>query len=267
MAGIDDELSRLWILCRVGITYGAKRFDFPRALSVSPDKTSAIGGGLMFSTVENSKSVTRLSAIVERLRELNVLPPGNKTDAAAGIFESDTGQVTLDTASGGEMQVRTPRLECGVLKKHSMMKLDALTINRCSVPAAVSMISIDGTHDLRNARRLLLVFSTDARNTGMKFASAKESELTEWGTFPVLARTGRLAISLERATPAETVTAYALKLNGERAGTVPVDSDGARLFLDIDTAGLDQSGATPFFEIVIGDKDGSSVPSPQNQSP
>jgi hypothetical protein len=267
MVGVDDELSRLWILCRVGITYGTKRVDFPRALSVSPDKTSAIGGGLMFSTVENSKSVTRLSAIVARLRELNVLRPENKTNPAAGIFESDTGQVTLDTASGGEMQVRTPRLECGVLKKHSMMKLDAMTINRCSVPAAVSMISIDGTQDLRNARRLLLVFSTDARNSGMKFASAKETELTEWGTFPVLTRTGRLAISLDRATPAETVTAYALKLNGERAGTVPVVSDGGRLFLDMDTAELGESGATPFFEIVVVNEAGSSLPAPQNQSP
>lgn len=221
----------------------------------------------MFSTVENSKSVTRLSAIVQRLRELNVLPPENKTNPEAGIFESDTGQVTLDTGSGGEMQVRTPRLECAVLKKHSMMKLDAVTINRCSVPAAVSMISIDGMKDLRNARRMLLVFSTDARNTGMKFASAKESELTEWGTFPVLARTGRLALSLDRATPAGNVTAYALRLNGERAGTVPVESDGARLFLDIDTAGLSESGPTPFFEIVIEDKGVSSLPAPQNQTP
>lgn len=142
-----------------------------------------------------------------------------------------------------------------------------MTINRCSVPAAVSMISIDGTQDLRNARRLLLVFSTDARNSGMKFASAKETELTEWGTFPVLTRTGRLAISLDRATPAETVTAYALKLNGERAGTVPVVSDGGRLFLDMDTAELGESGATPFFEIVVVNEAGSSLPAPQNQSP
>jgi len=258
MAGIDDELSRLWILCRVGITYGAKRSDFSRVLSVSPDKTSAIGGGLMFSTVENSKSVTRLSAIVDRLRELNVLSPQNKTNPAAGIFESDTGQITLDTGSGGEMQVRTPRLECGVLKKHSMMKLDALTINRCSVPAAVSMISIDGTRDLRTARRLLLVFSTDARNSDMKFADQNESALIEWGTFPVLVRTGRLAISLDRSIPDEEVRAYALNLNGERAGTIPIRSDGERLFLDIDTARLEKSGATPFFEIVVEDAAGSS---------
>ena len=259
MVGIDDELSRLWILCRIGITYGPKRVDYQKVLSVSPDKTSEIGGGLMFSTVENSKTVSRLTSIVEKLRELKVLPPENKTNPEAGIFESDTGQITLDTASGGEMKVRTPRFEGAVLKKHSVAELDALTIKRCSVPAAVSVISIDGKRDLRSSRRLLLVFSTDARNSNMKFSTAKEDELLEVGTYPVMVRTGQLTISLDRKAAGENVAAYALKLNGERAETIPVKCDGTRVLLDIDTQKLGESGPTPFFEIVLksGDTAGS----------
>jgi len=250
MVGIDDELSRLWPLCRIGVTYGKPLSPIPKGLSVSPDKTSQIGGSLMFSTVEAATSVERMSAIVNELRRLKVLGPENKSDPAAGILQSDTQQITIDTSSGGEMKVVTPKLEGAVLNQRGAIDLDAVRIRRCSVPASVTVVSIDGDKDLRSAKRLLLVFSTDARNTGMKFADARESEITDWGALPVVVRAGQLSVGIARNEPDQQAVAYALKLNGERAGKIPIRSVGTRWELDINTAQPGPAGPTPFYEIV-----------------
>ncbi|AHF94736.1 hypothetical protein OPIT5_24390 [Opitutaceae bacterium TAV5] len=256
LGAIDDELSRLWALCRVGITYGQKRHDYPKDLSVSPDKTSSISGSQMFSTVADSTSTARLAAIARQLRNRKILTPDNVTDPASGILQSDTRQVTLDTSPSarGELHVRSPRLEGSVLKTGHPQKLDALTIDRCTTPASVTLLSIDPdtTRNLRTARRLLLVFSTDARNSDMKFANATEDTLVDLGTLPVLVRTGQLGITLDRAT-AVRPRAWALNLNGTRAAEIPVDIGtfpaGARLTLAIDTANPTSAGPTPFYEI------------------
>jgi len=251
MGAIDDELSRLWMLCRVGISYGKKQVDFPSVLVVSPDKTSTIGGGLMFSAVENSQSHTRLSTIVDKLRALKVLASENTSNPEAGILESDTRQITLDTNSGGELQVRTPRLEGIVLKHDKLVKLDAMTIEKCSIPASVTLISLESKNSLRDAGHLLLVFSSDARNSQMTFANQNQDTLSGLGTLPVVVRTGQLKIVLARHKTSEKVKAYALKLNGERAEEVPVEVDGSNWIIVIDTARLTQAGPTPFFELMI----------------
>ena len=260
MKAIDDELSRLWVLCRVGITYGPRRADYPKSLSVAPDKTSAIGGSVWFSAVAASDSTSQLSAIVARLREAKVLPASNRSDPARGLLQSDTGEVTLDTAAGGELFVHAPRLEGAVLKSDRKAKLDALTIEACTVPASVTVASLEAGHGVRDASRLLLVFSTDARNRGMTFADATEETLANPGTLPVLARTGELRITLARSGPALNVKAYALRLDGERAEEIPVAAAGQTLSLDIDTARLAQAGPTPFFEIVDAPDEKSALP-------
>ena len=260
MVGIDDELSRLWPLCRIGVTYGEPKADFGKVLSIAPDKTSTIGGSLMFSTVESSDSVSRMETLVAELRRLNVLGPENSTDPRKGILQSDTGQITLDTGAGGEMTVRTRRLEGAVLKSRSSLDIDAVKIRRCSVPASITLVSIDGDNDIRSASRLLLVFSTDARNTGMKFSDARESEVSDWGKLPVVIRTGSLALTISRAEAGRKAKAYALKLNGDRAGEIPVRVANNRWELTIDTSNPTSAGPTPFYEIEVEPETAASAP-------
>jgi hypothetical protein len=255
LRALDDELSRLWTLCRVGITYGEKRFNYPTVLSVSPDKTSSISGSQMFSTVESSDTTARLTGIATKLRELKVLAPGNITNPGAGILQSDTGQVTLNTAAGGELFIRTPRLEGAVLKTDHRVSLGALTIEECTRPAAITLISLDPASDatLRTARRLLLVLATDARNSNMRLSGKDENTLDDIGTLPVLVRTTRLKLSLDRPglSSGKSVHVYALKLNGERAEEVSATIGAGTLTLDLDTQNLTVAGPTPFYEIVL----------------
>ncbi|PAW78658.1 MAG: hypothetical protein B9S32_06980 [Verrucomicrobia bacterium Tous-C9LFEB] len=251
MKALDDELSRLWVLCRVGITYGTKKVDYPKVFAVSPDKMAAIGGSIWFSEVAKSTSTTQLSAIVAKLKEMKALPADNESNPAQGVLQSDTGEVTLNTKSGGEMFVHAPRFEGAVVKSDKKVKLDALTIDQSTVPASITMTSLDLKKTLRDANRLLLVFSTDARNTNMTFTDAKEDKVISLGTLPVLARTGELKVTLTRAAAPKKVTVYALKLNGERADEVPATISGNTIALAIDTEKLPKAGPTPFFELVV----------------
>lgn len=256
MKAIDDELSRLWVLCRVGITFGDKMIEYPKVISISPDRMASIGGSMWFSDVAKSDTTARLTEIVKKLKALKVLPENNVSNPAAGLLQSDTGEVTLDTATGGEISINTPRFEGAVLKSDRKVKLNALSIEACSTPAAISIASIDvGNSSIRDAKRLLLIISTDARNTGMKFSSPAEDTLIDLGTFPVLVSTGRFKIKVARSSEATNVTAYALRLNGERAEQIPVTREGESLIFEIDTATLSKAGPTPFFEIQVGAAD------------
>ncbi|PAW77017.1 MAG: hypothetical protein B9S32_13010 [Verrucomicrobia bacterium Tous-C9LFEB] len=251
MKALDDELTRLWVLCRVGITYGPKQANLPADLTVPPGKTSSIGGTLWTSEVAQSKTTGLLTNIVTKLRERKVLPASNASDPAAGILQSDTGEVTLNTTTGGELFVRTPRLEGVVIKSDKKVKLETMTIDRSTVPASITLASIDGRKPVGEANRLLLVISTDARNTDMKFADAKEEKIVDLGKLPILSRTGEFAVTLARAATPKKATAYALKLNGERGDEVPVKIAGNTLALSVDTEKLPKAGPTPFFEIVV----------------
>ena len=251
MQAIGDEISRLWPLCRVGITYGPEKSPVSPTLTLSPDKMSSIGGSLWFSDVAESHSTQEISAVISKLKEMKVLSAANQSDPDQGILQSDTGEVTLNTVAGGELFIRTPQLEGAVLKSDKTVTLDALTIDKCTVPASITLASLEAGQNIRGAVRLLLVFSTDARNSNMKFTDAKEDTVINLGTMPVLARCGEFKVTLARTAAPKTVKAYALRLNGERAEEIPIVVDGTNLSLDVDTAKLSQAGPTPFFEITV----------------
>jgi len=254
MKAIDDELSRLWMLCRVGITYGDKMVEYPKNISVSPDKMASIGGSIWFSDVAKSDTTARLTEIVKKLKEIKVLPENNISDPSAGILQSDTGELTLDTSAGGEMFVRTPRFEGAVIKTDKQLNLDAMSIDECTVPAAISIASIDKKNSsIRDAKRLLLIISTDARNSDMKFTSAAEDKVISLGSMPILMRTGKFKIDVQRSQNAKSVVAYALGLNGERVEEVQIINHGRSFSMEIDTDSLKKSGPTPFFEIQVED--------------
>jgi hypothetical protein len=65
------------------------------------------------------------------------------------------------------MRVETPSLEGAVLKKlDAPLKLGRLTISSCSKPASVVMASLEKGEALDESGRLLLVFATNALNSG-----------------------------------------------------------------------------------------------------
>lgn len=248
LRGVSDELSRIWTLCKVGISYGGKLGKIKPDLVVFPEQTSQLGGTDMFTSVESTVTSARIRPVVEKLRGQGVLPASNRTDPEQGVYQSDTGEIILNT--NGVMQVATPRFAGVTIKEDGAYDLGAVNISGCSVPAAVSVISLSKEEEIPQAKRLLVVFATDALNNRMAFQSPDRKKLVRIGELPVLWRTGTLSFSVAAPGAKGEPKLYALKLNGERAEEIPVKKNGERLEAVIDTAQL--ATQTPFFELKTG---------------
>ncbi len=183
---------------------------------------------------------------LEQLKASGLLPADNRTDPDQGIYESATGQIRLDTRTQG-LQVVTPRSEGICLGRPTEgVKLGALTVKSTNVPAAVVAAAIDG-EELAASRRILLVYATDALNSGMTFADPERTLLRDNGKLPVLLRAGQLSLSLANRQPAD-LKAWALSLTGQRQEELPIQAGADGLELRIDTGKLTK-GPAVFFEI------------------
>ena len=110
------------------------------------------------------------------------------------------------------------------MKAAGPVHLGAVRIESCSVPAAVTVASLSKEQAIPEAKRMLLVFSTDALNNGVRFKDERRRVLEKLGTLPVLWRTGKLSLSIRNAA-AGSPKLYALALNGERREELPVRVD------------------------------------------
>ncbi len=247
MGAIPDELSRMWIWSRIGLTFaGRYRAPVSADLRITPDGTAQTGGSDMFEEIRATRGTAGLERYCALLKRDGILPGNNRSNPARGLYESDTGEIIMNVKTA-ELSLQTVRLEGAVLKSDHPVTLDALTVERCTVPAAVTVVSLD-RRSIRNADRLLAVIATDARNSNMRFSDKEETTLESIGTLPVLVKTGRFRLAIARPDQAE-FHAYALKLNGERASELPVSRRNGRLILEIDSGALPEEPAL-FYELV-----------------
>ena len=247
MGAIPDELSRMWIWSRIGLTFaGRYRAPVNADLRITPDGTAQTGGSDMFEEIRATRGTAGLERYCALLKRDGILPGNNRSNPARGLYESDTGEIFMNVKTA-ELSLQTVRLEGAVLKSDHPVTLDALTVERCTVPVAVTVVSLD-RRSIRNADRLLAVIATDARNSNMRFSDKEETTLESIGTLPVLVKTGRFRLAIARPDQAE-FHAYALKLNGERASELPVSRRNGRLILEIDSGALPEEPAL-FYELV-----------------
>ena len=249
---LATEYSMLGFLTRIGVRAdGVKPLDrvgeVRPTLTVIPEIFSrAYGTSVEAVTTDSKRSRPAVYAdLIRRLRMRGVLPSSNRTDQSGTVFESDTGELLFEPGKG-TLNIVTPRLAGVVLKENKPVSAGPLRVERCSVPAAVSLISLDSGRELPAAERLLLVFATDAANCGMT-TTKDGSRLLALGGTPLLMRTGRLHLHLKNEKK-NAPAVYALNLDGSRAEKIPVRQDREGLHLALDTAGLRYG--TPFFEIV-----------------
>ncbi|ASY65477.1 hypothetical protein SJ05684_b44950 (plasmid) [Sinorhizobium sojae CCBAU 05684] len=136
--------------------------------------------------------------VMKDLRSSGRLPQGNRTDIERGLYESDTGQLLLDRTSG-QLRVSTPATEAAAFSSlRQPVDLGTLRIEQADGNALVALSAIDGGNALTKSRRLLLIFATDAQNTGMVFRDSEERIIEDFGSLPVLIRKGQVALALSR---------------------------------------------------------------------
>jgi hypothetical protein len=122
-----------------------------------------------------------------------------------------------------------------------------LTIKNASAPALLAASSLDNLA-LEQSKRILLIYATDARNTGMTFADAKSKVLTNLGTLPVLIKNSQISFSLNNINTTN-LHLYALKLNGQRTVELPItktNNNSLNIELNLNTI---SNTPTTYFEL------------------
>lgn len=136
--------------------------------------------------------------ILDALRRGGLLPADNRTAPHDGVYESDTGQILLDSGAG-ELRVSTPATEgLAFSDLRTPVDLGTLSVEAAEGPGLVALSSIEDGRTLADGRRFLVVFATDARNTGMRFRDRAEKVIEDFGRLPVLIRKGSVDVRIAR---------------------------------------------------------------------
>ncbi len=258
-SALPASLTRAALVCGLGISTPPGPASAPRApykadVTVRPEEAleTEVVGGAAGAGAERAKA-DRLGAdpkwksLLDQLRYRKVLPNNNRTDAEAGIFESDTGELLLDTRVK-RLQVITPRSEAITLPAtREPLRLKQLEVRQLSVPAAVFVGALDD-QPIEQSSRLLLLVSTDALNTRMSFKDEHRRALVEVGRLPVLVRTVEAQLAL-RHRRADQLQLWALAANGTRQERISVKAADGIASFQINTGAL-TNGPTPYFELV-----------------
>ena len=249
---IPGDLSSMALLTGFGVN-----FDKNAAATGAGDKQRSLGLGqdqrglgrhlLRLEKWIDGDPSGRVAQRVDYLRQLGILSADNQTKADTGIFISDTGELLLDV-SRRSLSVITPRTEALSFDALPAQRSGLMRVTSASGPALVALSSLDGKN-LRASRRILGIVATDAINTGMTFSDPERKKLATLGTLPAQILAGSVVLELE-TTAGPDLTLYALKLNGERAETLPVERTAKGIKFKLDTN--QPHGPTTFFELVQG---------------
>ncbi|MRW93042.1 hypothetical protein GJ699_23875 [Duganella sp. FT80W] len=183
---------------------------------------------------------------VTALRKNSLLATDKQYNTTVGLYRTDTGELTLDVTRR-RMTVITPMTEGIAFTTPEQITLGQLRVEAADGPAMVSVSALDGA-PLSSSKRMLVIMSSDARNTGMTFSDSAETTLLTPGTGPVtmLARSVTLVLKNTNAT---ALKVYSDTLRGQRGDSIAVTQVTGGISFTLDTSKLSH-GPTTYFEIV-----------------
>ena len=218
----------------------------PADMQILPEGAAEIvTEGWAQRVVESGDGSFDLSKFVAEAKRRGMLSPDNESDPAAGVYQTDTRQITMD-AKRGSMKVATDKSCAITVHGNTAATAGALRLLSTTVSASVGLASLDGA-EIGKSSRLVFVYATQENNIDAITSLDGILSLNE-GRGPVAVRRGRVCAEL-KLDPSKKFSVYALALNGERRGKVSAEFSGGALKLDIDN-GAFANGAPTFFEIV-----------------
>lgn len=187
----------------------------------------------------------RWAARVQNLRDAKLLNASNLTNVDAGIYQSDTGEILLD-APQKRMVVITPKTEAVVFDAPQPIQLSQLSILSADNAALVAVSAMDG-QVLANSKRMLIVLSTDARNSDMRFIDASETILQDNGKLPIIIKAAKVKLALKTAYKNQ-LNIFSVNLRGQRQDVIAVKKTDDGIEFELDISQLSH-GATTYFEV------------------
>lgn len=188
----------------------------------------------------------RASTIVADLRANGTLGPGNRTDVAAGVYQSQTGEITVDQAKG-RITVVTPRTEAtSTAGPDSAIALGRVRIDSINAGALLGITALDGL-PIARSRKLLVIMTGETRNTGMQLSGAGDHYLFGgWGALPIQMHRVQADVSLRRDHAAiGRLTVLSLRGTPLQQSEVRPEAGGT-LRLSLDTAAVADNPTTFF---------------------
>ena len=214
-------------------------------LSITPSGAAIVKTGDWSSEViDQGNGKFSLDRFTAMMKEKGILPKTNLSDPDRGIFQSDTGEITMRSQEN-LLKVVTPRSEAVTLEGGKTEPVGKLKIIRTSVPACVAVCAMDG-RNLTDSKRIVLVYSTEAASTDFEL-SADRVEAIKCGRLPILLKTGTLNATLNNVNGAK-MSLYALRMDGSQREKLPLTYGNGILAISLDTAKL-KHGPTVFFEL------------------
>lgn len=243
---ISSEQSKIALMTGFGVLFpelaGGNVLRKPDCI-LAPAGVAAIEDHDWFvSTVESASSRSSADSVAAELKRRGILPETNRSEPSKGIFESDTGELLMNTREKLFRAV-TPRSETVSLPANRKVQLNHLAVSGSSIPATVSLHALD-SQVLNRSRHMLLIYATATANSGM-ILSEDGATMTTQGVQPTLLRTGRLSFALDNVHAAEFAL-YALAMDGSRIQELPFNIRNGKCEVVINTAEL--RAGTVFFE-------------------
>lgn len=244
---VNMQQSLLALVCGLAAAVPEPAFPSVKADLVIPAaEGTAIQSFDWSAAVDSDRSISLICKELTKLKNSGILSDENPTNPAGMIYQSDTGEITLN-GQKKSLSVITSRTE-GIARPadDSEQKLNVLTVCRNTAPGTVALTSLDGK-PLRECSRMLFIFNTMSASTGLRL-SADGSKLLDAGSLPVRLETGiiRCRLSIPRSA---SVRLYPLSINGIRRSPLTFSRNADTLEFEIDTAKLPQ-GPTPYFELI-----------------
>ena len=255
----DPQQLRAVMLCRT-------RVDWPE-YGATPDASADLvfpGFGndstgtyeFLLAQSSDSKAHTAvLETMVAKMREKGVLGAGNRTDVKKGVYESDTGEILIESAVP-RMRIVTARTEALTLPENGAYKADCLEVVRTRNNATFGAVAVDGK-PLAESGRIIIVMDGDSAIDG-SVKTPDRVRYVDWGPRgknkrPLqekIWRTNVAQLRLRNTADGE-FTLYPLSVNGIRREPLPVTREGDALVFALDTSAKAlPHGITPFFELV-----------------
>lgn len=249
---MPDDLSSIGLVTGLGLRWNSaasKKIAHKKtglAFALDPESSGYLKSNAdkIAAKFDNEKSPFWTERIDE-LRAAGILPKQNRTDSASGIYQSDTGEITLETRAR-RMSVITPNTEAAVFDQGLPLTLQQVKVESASSPALIAVSAVDGRR-LADSERILLIVATDALNSDMRFSNGR-SMLHDLGTPPIRILTARITLTLQHNAP-QGLRLYSTALNGMRMDAIPTEAVAGGLSFTLDTGSLSH-GPTTYFELV-----------------
>ena len=204
-------------------------------------------GAAGYTQAQDSKDNTfQFDIMIRKLKQANFIPRNNRSSEKQGIYESSSGELFLN-APKHFMSINTPRFQgiCG--EAGTKAKLNEFEIKQLGVRGNLSAVSLENGRTLADSERILIVFATNALNTGMVFEDASHRTRIQNGTTPVLLETGRFRAALANRN-AGKFKLYALGTDGKRLAELPLKQSANTIGIEVDTAAI-PNGPAVYFEL------------------